>query len=69
MVEIFLSFIFVWLIAALVCGIIASSKGRNGFGWFCIGLLIGIFGIILLACLPSIKPQAVVFQAAEGASK
>jgi Na+/melibiose symporter-like transporter len=52
-------FLFIWLVCAIVTGIIASSKGRTGFGWFLIGCIIGIFGVILIACLPSRKPLPV----------
>jgi len=45
-----------WIIVAIVCGIVcalvAPGRGRNGTSWFFIGLLIGVFGIILLALLP-----------------
>ncbi|MGR3494093.1 hypothetical protein [Citreimonas sp.] len=46
-----------WLICAVVTAIIASSKGRSGFGWFLIGAVIGVFGIILIACLPSLAEE------------
>jgi hypothetical protein len=39
------------LIAFLLCGIItaviASNKGRSGFGWFFIGMMTGLVGIII----------------------
>lgn len=47
-------FVITWLICGVVTGIIASSKGRSGFGWFLIGSFLGIFGLILMACLPSL---------------
>ncbi|TCP80826.1 hypothetical protein C8J31_11467 [Rhizobium sp. PP-CC-2G-626] len=49
-----------WIICGIVTGIIASSKGRTGVGWFLIGSLLGIFGLILIACLPSLRssPQS-----------
>lgn len=53
----------IWLVCAVVTAIIASSKGRSGGGWFFIGLILGIFGIILIACMPSIRPQQVTFAA------
>lgn len=59
--------VFTWLICGVVTGIIASSKGRTGVGWFLIGCLLGIFGLILIACLPSIKsPVRSVPQVADG---
>lgn len=53
-----MEFLIFWMICAAVTAVIASSKGRSGFGWFLIGALIGIFGLILVACLPSLKPRA-----------
>jgi len=47
-----------WLICGVVTGIIASSKGRTGVGWFLIGCILGIFGLILIACLPSLQAPA-----------
>jgi len=42
--------IFFWLMFALVVGMIASSRGRSGFGWFLLACLISplLAGIILL---------------------
>lgn len=54
-----MGFLVLWLIFGIITGVIASSKGRSGIGWFLIGCIIGIFGIILVAVLPSLKPQAV----------
>jgi hypothetical protein len=49
-------FIF-WLIFAAVVGVIASSRGRSGFGWFLISVLISpLLGVLLVALLPSLKP-------------
>lgn len=48
----------VWFLCAIVTAIIASSKGRSGVGWFLVGCVIGIFGIILVACMPSLKKPA-----------
>jgi hypothetical protein len=56
-----MEFIVVWIISAVVCAIIASSKGRSEVGWFFIGVGIGIFGVILIACLPSTKPVSVSY--------
>ena len=57
----------IWLICAGVTAAIASSKGRSGVGWFLIGAILGIFGIILIACLPSLKPQATYYDPDNGA--
>ncbi|GEM_PF-1851323 len=43
----------IMLILAIFTAIVASKKGRNGFGWFLIGLFTGIVGLaISLAILP-----------------
>jgi hypothetical protein len=52
-------FLILWLICGVVTGMIASGKGRSGLGWFLIGCILGIFGLILVAVLPSLKMQAV----------
>lgn len=44
-----------WFICAVVTGIVASSRGRSGFGWFLLGIPLGIFALILVALLPSLK--------------
>lgn len=44
-----------WFICAVVTGVVASSKGRSGFGWFLLGCLISFFALILVALLPSKK--------------
>lgn len=46
---------FVWLFVAVICGVLASSRGRSGFGWFLLGGLFSFFALILLALLPSKK--------------
>lgn len=43
-----------WIIFALLPAIIAPSRGRSGFGWFLISLLISpLFGLILVLALPT----------------
>lgn len=41
-----------WLVCAVLSAMIASRKGRSAVGWFFIGLLTGILGPIIVACLP-----------------
>ena len=54
-----------WLLIAIVCGIVcalvAPGRGRNSTSWFFIGLLIGVFGIMLLALLPERDTDWYVF--------
>lgn len=37
----------VWIICAVITAVIASNKGRSGFAWFFVGMLLGLFGVIL----------------------
>ncbi|MCL2648427.1 MAG: DUF4339 domain-containing protein [Phycisphaerales bacterium] len=50
-------FLVVGIICAVICGMIASSKGRNIVGWAVLGFLFGIFSLIIVACLPNLKEQ------------
>ena len=45
-----IAIVFFWLLFALIVGLIASSRGRSGFGWFILACLISplLAGIILL---------------------
>lgn len=51
---------FFWLICAVVAAVVAHSRGRNGAGWFFIGCVLGIFAVILVALLPSLKEAPVI---------
>lgn len=45
--------VFGWLVFAVVIGVIASSRGRSGFGWFLIALLLSpLIGLILVLVFP-----------------
>ena len=44
-----------WIVLGLVCAYYAKKQQRNPLLWFCIGLLLGIFGLILLLVLPLIQ--------------
>lgn len=39
--------LFIWLLFGIITAVVASNKGRSGFGWFLIGVLFGPFGLIL----------------------
>ncbi|WP_333855233.1 hypothetical protein [Leclercia sp.] len=49
--------ILIWIVCASAAAGIAGGKGRSSCGWFFIGLLLGIFAMIILACLPAIQPE------------
>jgi Na+/melibiose symporter-like transporter len=43
------------IIAAVVCGIIAATKGRNPLGWGILGLFFSILTLIVVIIIPSKK--------------
>lgn len=47
--------LFGWIAIAGVTAMVASSKGRSGFGWFILGLLLSLLALVLVALLPSLK--------------
>lgn len=49
-----------WFIIAVVTGIVASSRGRSGFGWFLLGGLFSVIALVLVALLPSRKAAPIV---------
>lgn len=62
MMELFLF----WLLSAIAAGMVASSKGRNGFGWFLLSLLLfGVLGLLIVGFLPSVKPASASTASAE----
>ena len=44
-----------WILFAVVTGSIAVSKNRSGFGWGILGLFLGIFAVLWIACLPKLE--------------
>ena len=50
---------FAWLASIIITIIVASSKGRSGFGWFLLSIFFGIFALILVALLPSLKKDSI----------
>ncbi len=46
--------LFFWLVLSIVIGIGAASRGRSGFGWFLLSILISpLIALILLLLMPS----------------
>ena len=43
------------VIAAIISGIIAATKGRNPIGWGILGFFFSIFTLIVVAVIPSKK--------------
>lgn len=50
-----------WLILAAVVWIVASARGRSGFGWFLLSALLisPLLGLILVLCLRNLRIEAV----------
>ncbi len=49
----------VWLIFAVIVGAGANGRGRSGFGWFLLAVLISpLLALILLVVLPNVRDEA-----------
>lgn len=47
-----------WLVLAVVVGIVAGARGRNGFGYFLLSIVLSpLIGLILAIALPNRLPQ------------
>jgi len=44
--------VFLWLGCAVAATWIGVAKGRSGLAWAMLGLLFGLFALIVVACLP-----------------
>jgi hypothetical protein len=56
-----------WILCGVVAAVVAGNKGRNGCGWFALGVLLGPFGLILALVVS--KNQPVVEQEAVESGK
>lgn len=61
-------FLFYLVIGCVVTPVVAHSKGRNWFGWLVLGLLLPVIALLLVALLPSLKPQTMVMVDERGRS-
>jgi hypothetical protein len=51
-----MEFFLIWLVATIVVGVVAPTRGRSGPGWVLLSFLISpLFAIILIVLLPSRK--------------
>ena len=48
----------IWIFSAIFTPVIAHAKGYSWIAWLFIGLVLGVFGFILIVCLPSDKKDA-----------
>jgi hypothetical protein len=53
-----LSLFLFWFGIAFVTGVAASARGRNGFGWFLLGLVFSPLALIAVLVLPKLDPNA-----------
>lgn len=42
----------IWLVSAIVAGMVGSGKGRTGAGW-ALGILLGPIGLLIIAVMPA----------------
>ena len=43
-----------WFLFGIITAIVASNKGRSGFSWFFIGVLLGPIGFVISLVVPKI---------------
>ena len=48
-------FTFTWLLFGGFCGYIGNEKGRDVVGWTLAGMFFGIFALIAVCAVPSLK--------------
>jgi hypothetical protein len=53
-----MAFIIIWLCFGIASAVVAANKGRNIFGWFIVGVLLGVFALIMVAVMPAITKEA-----------
>jgi hypothetical protein len=49
------SAVVLWIACAVICALVAPSRGRDPVLWGLIGLLTAVVGVVLLLALPSVK--------------
>ena len=58
-----MEWLIVWLLFGVASAVVATNKGRSGFGWFLLGVLLGPFGFILSLVVsknaPAVERKAV----------
>jgi len=46
-----------WIICGISSAFIASEKNRDVGAWFLIGIVLGVFGLIMIAAVPSLPKE------------
>ena len=47
-------YLIIWILFGIGAAIAASNKGRSGFGWFWLGVLLGPFGLLFVLLIPKV---------------
>jgi hypothetical protein len=48
-----------WIACAIGAGAIASAKGRSGVGYFILGMVLPLIGLLIAIGMPTIRPVTV----------
>ena len=50
--------VFFWVVLSVVAGIVAAAKGRSGFGYFALSLVLSpLVGLLLAVALPRVEQR------------
>jgi len=47
--------LFIWVLIAVACGWVAEQRGRSYVNWFLLGLLFGVFALLVLVLVPKVE--------------
>jgi predicted RNA-binding Zn-ribbon protein involved in translation (DUF1610 family) len=54
-----MTLVIIWILFGVAAAIVASQKGRDAFGWFCLGLLLGPFGLLFALIVKALPPPTI----------
>lgn len=49
--------VLLWIVCCAACYKIALDKNRNAGGWLILGIIFGIFALVVVALLPTLPRQ------------
>lgn len=52
-----MEYVILWIVCGVFAAVIASSKGRNFFGWLILGLLFGILALLAAGFMPKVERE------------
>lgn len=53
--NVVLMWVFMWAASAVFCAVVAAAKGRSGVGWFLLGAVFGVVGLVAVSGLPPVE--------------